>query len=47
LFYICSRTAIPADIVEPIVDLLNGGVSIAGIAPDGKTESPGNGAATV
>jgi hypothetical protein len=25
---------------------LNRGVSIAGIAPDGKTESPGNGAAT-
>ena len=34
---------------EPIVDLLNRGVSVAGIAAreaDGKTESPGNGAAT-
>ena len=45
-FYIRSRTAIPAEIVDPIVDLLNRGVSIAGIAPDSKTEPPGNGAAT-
>src|SRR5271154_7019944 len=45
-FYIRSRTAIPAEIVEPIVDFLNRGVSIAGIAPDGKMESPGNGTAT-
>jgi hypothetical protein len=37
------------EIAEPIVDLLNRGVSVAGIAAqeaDGKTESPGNGAAT-
>ena len=39
----------PEETYEPMVDLLNRGVSVAGIAAreaDGKTESPGNGAAT-
>ena len=31
-FYICSCAAVPAEIAEPIVDLLNRGVSVAGIA---------------
>ncbi len=31
-FYICSVAAISAEIVEPILDLLNRGVSVAGIA---------------
>jgi hypothetical protein len=37
---------VPAEIAEPIVDLLNRGVSTAGIAAreaDGKAKSPGNG----
>jgi hypothetical protein len=47
LFYICSRAAVPEETGEPIVDVSNRGVSVAGIAgADGKTESPGNGAAT-
>ena len=37
----------PEETGEPIVDVSNRGVSVAGIAgADGKTESPGNGAAT-
>src|SRR5271156_314228 len=31
-FYFCSCIAIPAEIAEPIVDLLNRGASLAGIA---------------
>jgi hypothetical protein len=31
-FYICSCTAVPEEIAEPIVDLLNRGVSVVGIA---------------
>ena len=49
LFYICFCTAVPEETAEPIVDLLNRGVSVVGIAARkaaGKTESPGNGAAT-
>ena len=42
--------AVPAEIAEPIVDLLNRGVSVPGIAAregsTAKRESPGNGAAT-
>jgi hypothetical protein len=32
LFYICSCTAVPEETAEPIVDLLNRGVSVVGIA---------------
>jgi hypothetical protein len=41
--------AVPAETVEPIFDLLDRDVSVAGIAAgeaDGRKESPGNGAAT-
>jgi hypothetical protein len=42
--------AVPAEIAEPIVDLLNRGVSVPGIAAregsTAKRESPENGAAT-
>ena len=31
-FYICSCTAVPEETAEPIVDLLNRGVSVVGIA---------------
>jgi hypothetical protein len=31
-FYICSRAAVPAETAEPILDLLNRDVSVAGIA---------------
>jgi hypothetical protein len=49
LFYVCSCNAVPAEVAEPIVDLLNRRVSVAGISArnaEGNTESPGNGAAT-
>ena len=49
-FYICSYACVSKQTAKPIVDVLNRGASLAGIAAReaaGKTESPGNGAATV
>jgi hypothetical protein len=47
MFVPCS--AVPAEVAEPIVDLLNRCVSVAGISArnaEGNTESPEKGAAT-
>jgi len=49
LYRLWARSAVPAEAAEPIVDLVNRGVSVAETAREWlttKTESPGNGAAT-